>query len=211
MNRGATILAVVDYDAGNLRSVVRAIEHAGAVPTVTSDPGVVSGARAVILPGVGSARQAMDRLAALGMDDALRSVAERGVPLFGVCLGQQLLLDHSDEGDEGGTTCLGVLPGQVRRFPPGLKVPHMGWNTVSWREGATLASGIAADSFFYFVHSYFTEAPAEVVMATTCYGVPFCSVVARNNVVATQFHPEKSGRDGLRLYANFLRMAGICS
>jgi glutamine amidotransferase len=153
----------------------------------------------------------MERLSVLGLDDALRAVAERGVPLFGVCLGKQLFLDHSDEGGEAGTPCLGILPGRARRFPAGPKIPHMGWNTVSWHGDTALANGIPADSFFYFVHSYFAEAPEEITVATTCYGVPFCSVVARDNVVATQFHPEKSGRDGLRIYANFMRMAGICS
>jgi glutamine amidotransferase len=210
---GHHVLAVVDYDAGNLRSVVRAIEHAGGSPTVTSDPRVLGRATAVVLPGVGSAQQAMRRLAELGLDDALRSVATRGVPLLGVCLGLQVLLEHSDEGgpDGSGTACLGILPGTVRRFTGTLKVPHMGWNSVAWRAGSPVFEGIADSAYFYFVHSYYAVPPDEVVAGVADYGVTFCAAIASDNVVATQFHPEKSSNDGLRVYANFLKVAGLCT
>lgn len=205
------MLAIVDYDAGNLRSVVRAVEHAGGTPTVTGDPREVRRADAVILPGVGAAAQAMGRLGMLGLDDALREIAARGVPLLGVCLGLQLLLTRSEEGGPDGTPCLDLLPGTVRRFPPGPKAPHMGWNTVRQRGEHPLWAGIDDGRHFYFVHSYYADPARDVVIGATDYGVSFCSALARQNVVATQFHPEKSSVDGLRLYANFLRWSGRCS
>jgi glutamine amidotransferase len=202
---------VVDYDAGNLRSVARAVEHAGGTPVVSADPCMVRKAKALILPGVGSAAQAMDRLGSLGLDDAIREAAGRGITILGVCLGLQVLLEHSEEGGAAGTTCLGVLPGTVRRFPAGPKVPHMGWNTVALRRPTPLLNGIADHSYFYFVHSYYGEAPAETVAGETDYALPFCAVMVRDNVSATQFHPEKSGPVGLQVYANFLQMAGACT
>lgn len=202
------MLAIVDYDAGNLRSVVRAVEHAGGSPTVTGDPARVERARAVIVPGVGSAAQAMARLGETGLDAAIRNAAARGVPVLGVCLGMQLFLQRSEEGGVDGTLCLGLLPGTVRRFPAGRKVPHMGWNTVAQRGGHPIWDGIDDASYFYFVHSYYADAPSETVAGLADYTVPFCAVLARDAIIATQFHPEKSGEDGLRLYANFLRIAG---
>jgi glutamine amidotransferase len=205
------MLVVIDYDAGNLRSVVRAIEHVGGTPVVTADPRVLARATAVVLPGVGSAQQSMGKLIELGMDDAIRSVTERGVPFLGVCMGLQLLLEHSEEGGPDGTKCLGILPGTVRRFPDGPKVPHMGWNTVEWRRPSKVFEGIGNCRHFYFVHSYYAAPPDDVVCGITDYAVPFCAAVAHRNIVATQFHPEKSAEDGLRIYANFLKVAGVCS
>jgi glutamine amidotransferase len=204
------VLAIVDYDAGNLRSVVRAVEHAGGAPVVCANPADLQRANAVILPGVGSAAQAMERLQQTGLADALREVARRGVPLLGVCLGLQLLLEQSEEGGPDGTRCLDLLPGVVRRFPAGQKVPHMGWNTVAQCAAHPLWDGIDDHSYFYFVHSYYADAHASTAAGMTEYTVPFCAALARENVLATQFHPEKSGADGLRLYANFLRVAGLC-
>jgi glutamine amidotransferase len=205
------MLAVVDYDAGNLRSVVRAIEHAGGAPAVTADPRDLARARAIVLPGVGSAQQAMERLAHLGMDEALVGAASRGVPLLGVCLGLQVLLGHSDEGGTEGTPCLNVVPGTVRRFSGELKVPHMGWNSVDYCKPLALFEGIADHSYFYFVHSYYAVPSTDVTAGNTTYGQAFCSVLSHENVLGTQFHPEKSGTDGLRIYANFLKVAGLCS
>ncbi len=205
------MLIVIDYDAGNLRSVVRAVEHAGGAPTVTADPSMLRRASAVILPGVGAAPQAMGRLGALGMDEALREAVGRGVPLLGVCLGLQVLLEHSEEGEPEGTRCLGLVPGVVRRFPPGPKVPHMGWNTVRRQGDCPLFDGIPDDSYFYFLHSYYADPHAGMVIGCSDYAVPFCAALAHQNVLATQFHPEKSAESGLRIYHNFLRLAGLCS
>jgi len=199
-------IVVIDYGAGNLRSVVRAVAHAGHDAVVTSDPREVDGADAVILPGVGAAADTMRNLRATGMVEPVRDFIASGRPFFGVCMGQQALLSVSEEGGEH--ECLGLIPGRVRKLPPGQKVPHMGWNEV-WQTGEhPVFEGIPDGSFFYFVHSYY-PAPddAAVVIGETEYGVRFASVLARDNVVATQFHPEKSGEMGLRMYANFLRFA----
>ncbi|MDQ3812025.1 MAG: imidazole glycerol phosphate synthase subunit HisH, partial [Chloroflexota bacterium] len=161
----------------------------------------------LVLPGVGSAQDAMRALARLDLVAPLEEFAASGRPFFGVCVGQQLLFDWSEEG--GGVDCLGILPGLVRRFPaePGLKVPQIGWNSVWFRFDHPLLSGIPNNSYFYFVHSYYCEpAEPEVTLGLTDYGVEFAAIVARDNIVATQFHPEKSADSGLRLYANFARI-----
>ncbi len=199
-------VAIVDYGAGNLRSVAKAIEKLGYSPTVTSDPQQVATAAAVLLPGVGAAGDAMARLTALGLVEPLRHIVAEDRPFFGVCLGLQLLFAATEEG--GGHPCLGLLPGQVRRLPPGLKVPHMGWNQVRQRRHHPLFQGIPDNANFYFVHSYYV-APEDssLAAADTEYGIDFASIVVRGNLVATQFHPEKSGDLGLRLYHNFLASA----
>jgi len=213
-------IAVVDYGMGNLRSVSQAVAHAAqdldVRVIVTGNPEEVDAADRVVLPGQGAMRDCMRELRASGMEDAVRRAAARK-PLFGVCVGMQMLLQHSEEQDTPG---LGLLPGTVRRFrlegmtqPDGsrYKVPQMGWNQV-WQTPASAASphpmwqGVADGAWFYFVHSYHA-APAEPAhsAAETDYGGRFTCVVARDNIFATQFHPEKSAAQGLALYRNFLR------
>ena len=195
-------IVVIDYDSGNLRSVARAVEKAGVVPCVTSDPARVASADAVVLPGVGSGPAAMSALRSRGLVQPLLEYIASGRPFLGVCLGLQLLLDATDEGD---ADCIGLVPGRVRRLPEGRKVPHMGWNTVHFQSDHPLWAGIPQDSHFYFVHSYYADPThRDHVAGLTDYGVEFCSIYARDNVVATQFHPEKSGENGLRIYANFV-------
>ena len=196
-------IVIIDYESGNLRSVARAVERAGVTPQVTSDPTALGSADAVILPGVGSGPAAMSALQSRGLVRPLLDYIAGGRPFLGVCLGLQLLLDATDEGD---ADCLGLVPGRVRRLPDGLKVPHMGWNTVRFQQAHPLWEGIPQDSHFYFVHSYYADPVGrDDVAGLTDYGVEFCSIYARDNVVATQFHPEKSGDNGLRIYANFVR------
>ena len=196
-------IVIIDYESGNLRSVARAVERAGVTPAVTSNPETLDDADAVILPGVGSGPAAMSALQSRNLVGPLLDYIAGGRPFLGVCLGLQLLLDATDEGD---ADCLGLVPGRVRRLPDGLKVPHMGWNTVRFQREHPLWDGIPQDSHFYFVHSYYADPQQrDDVAGLTEYGLPFCSIYARDNVVATQFHPEKSGDTGLRIYANFVK------
>ena len=205
LDAGDLNIVVIDYESGNLRSVARAVEKAGVAPCVTSDPALLDSADAVILPGVGSGPAAMSALNARGLVEPLLGYIASGRPFLGVCLGLQLLLEATDEGD---ANCIGLVPGRVRRLPDGMKVPHMGWNTVRFQTEHPLWAGIPQDSHFYFVHSYYADpTQRDNVAGVTEYGVPFCSVYARDNVVATQFHPEKSGVNGLRIYANFVNQA----
>ena len=198
---GPTI-AIVDYQAGNLRSVSKALETFGVEPVVTSDPDVISRADGLVFPGQGACDSSMRQLRERGLVDSIKEFIGSDRPFLGVCLGLQLLLEVSEEGDE---RCLEVLAGRVRRLPPGLKVPHMGWNKVEFRIDHPVMAGVDSDSFFYFVHSYYADPEDDgVVAGTTTYGVEFCSAVAWDNVVAVQFHPEKSGSVGLRLYKNFI-------
>ena len=198
-------LVLIDYDSGNLRSVSRALESQGVNPLITGEPADLAGADAVILPGVGSGPAAMDALNERGLVTPIREYIASGKPFLGICLGLQLLMDSTEEGD---SRCLGVVPGNARLLPPGLKVPHMGWNNVNFKNQHPLVAGIPQDSYFYFVHSYYA-APQDLegVGGTTEYGIPFCSIYANGNLVATQFHPEKSGPAGLRLYKNFIGLA----
>ena len=203
-------LVVVDYESGNLRSVSRALESFGVEPLVTGNPCDLADADAVVLPGVGSGPAAMSALQQRGLVEPLREFAGSGRPFLGICLGLQLLLDWTDE--EGGAPCLGIVPGRVRRLTEScgvktMKIPHMGWNSVALSESHLALSEIESGSYFYFVHSFYAE-PSDQggVVGTTEYGLPFCSVYAKDNVVATQFHPEKSGPVGLRIYRNFVAM-----
>jgi glutamine amidotransferase len=197
---------IIDYGAGNLRSVARAVAHHGFEPVVTCEARALAGAQAVILPGVGAAADTMRNLQAGGLVEPLREYIASGRPFLGVCMGQQALLSVSEEG--GRHACLDIIPGRVRRLPGGQKVPHMGWNQVRQRRPHPVFEGIADNAYFYFVHSYYPD-PEEpdIVIGETDYGVTFASILARRNVVATQFHPEKSGSDGLRFYGNFLSLA----
>jgi glutamine amidotransferase len=201
-------IIVVDYDAGNLRSVQRALEAVGQRARVTPDPRDVERAEALVLPGVGSAQDCMRKLADRGLVEPLKVYAASGRPFLGVCVGLQLLFDGSEEG--GGVECLGILPGTVRRFPSeaGLKIPQIGWNNVSIAQRHPLLDDVPDGTYFYFVHSYYA-APAQpsMTVGAATYGVDFAAIVAHENVVATQFHPEKSADLGLRLYANFGRIA----
>ena len=199
-------VAIIDYQAGNLTSVQRALHHLGCDADVTADPATVCAADRVIFPGVGAAAACMANLRRADLDAALRSVIASGKPVLGICIGMQLLFDSSEEDND--TACLGLIPGAVRRFRPddaAIKVPHMGWNAVRWQSGEPLAAGIADDSHFYFVHSYHcVPAPGVTTIASSDHGVPFCAGVRCGNLVAVQFHPEKSGPVGLQLLRNFL-------
>jgi glutamine amidotransferase len=200
-------VVIVDYGAGNLRSVARAVIDQGYEPCVSANPADIERAKALILPGVGAAADTMRNLNAGGLVEPIREYIKSGRPFLGVCMGQQALLTLSEEGGEH--PCLDVIPGRVRRFPHSdLKVPHMGWNRVYQRCSHPVFDGIENGAYFYFVHSYY-PAPdsSDVVIGETDYGVTFASVLAFDNLVATQFHPEKSGADGLRFYGNFLRLA----
>jgi glutamine amidotransferase len=199
-------VVVVDYGAGNLHSVSRAVVNAGTRPLVTSNPAYLDDAEALIVPGVGAAADTMANLRRSGFVEPIREYIASGRPFLGVCMGQQALFDVSEEGGEH--ECLGILHGRVVRFSNGLKVPHMGWNQVRIVRQHPIFEGIEDGSHFYFVHSYYPrpEEP-DVIVGETEYGVTFASVIARDNIVATQFHPEKSGETGLRMYANFLKIA----
>lgn len=210
-------IAIIDYGMGNLHSIGKAVEHVAGDQRVwvTSDPDTILRATRVIFPGVGAIRDTMAELKRLGLDDTVRRVAE-DKPLLGVCLGMQAMLDFSEENE--GVDCLGLIGGQVRRFPDGLadaltgerlKVPHMGWNQVNQSGDHPLWKEIEQDSRFYFVHSYYVDPndPAHLVGRTE-YGTGFAAAVARENLFAVQCHPEKSQHAGLQLLANFVRWDG---
>jgi glutamine amidotransferase len=200
------VVVIIDYGAGNLRSVVNAITKLGYQPKVTSRPSDLLNARAVVLPGVGAAGETMKNLKLLGMVAPIRQFIGEGHPFFGVCIGLQILFDGTEEG--GGHECLGVIPGQVIKLPAGRKIPHMGWNQVKQIGSSPIFDGIPDEANFYFVHSYYAEPDdRSVVVGETNYGINMCSVIARGNLIATQFHPEKSGEFGLRMYDNFLKLA----
>ena len=202
-------IAVVDYGMGNLRSVSKALEHVapGAEVRVTADPGAIRAAERVVVPGQGALPDCMRSLGESGAREAVLE-ALRAKPYLGICLGLQMLFDHGDEGDIPG---LGVLRGNVPRFAPsfegrGLKIPHMGWNEVMHETPHALWAGIPARSRFYFVHSYYpAPADASLVAGTCVYGAPFTCAIARDNIFAVQFHPEKSQAAGLQLLSNFVR------
>ena len=206
MRDAGTLLLIVDYGAGNLKSVAKAVECVGYRALVTSDARALEHATAVIVPGVGAAADTMRNLRAHGLVEPLREFIASGRPFLGVCMGMQALFTFSEE--DRGQECLGIVPGVVRRLPAGLKVPHMGWHTVRQVRTRPVFRGIPDEAYFYFVHSFHAE-PEDptVVIGETEYGRRFPAIIARDNIVATQFHPEKSSAHGLRIYANFLAHA----
>jgi imidazole glycerol-phosphate synthase subunit HisH len=202
---------LVDYKAGNLTSVSLALSRMGVEHRISDDPEVVRKADRIVFPGVGAAGSAMETLRTTGLADALTESVKKGVPLLGICIGCQILLDSSEE--DGGTRCLGILAGEVRRFHfedrahPRPKVPHMGWNPVEFFRPHPVLEGISSGTHFYFVHSYY-PAPtrADAILGRTEYaGTEFASILDGGNAVATQFHAEKSGEAGLRILANFAK------
>ena len=202
------MIAILDYESGNQTSVKRALAFQNIDAVITADAGVIGKAAGLIFPGVGAAGQAMGQLRKTGLDDFLRGWVAENRPLLGVCVGCQVLLDYSEEND---TQTLGILPGKTRLFEESLReedgrpitIPHMGWNAVHQEKDCLLFEGIEQDAEFYFVHGYYPEPAPEYVLATTYYGMSFCSVMGRQNLWATQCHVEKSGKAGLRMLANF--------
>ena len=202
------MITVIDYKAGNLTSVKLAFESLGIDARITRDPAEVLKAERIVFPGVGAAGAAMSVLESAQLLDAIREVVRRGLPFLGICVGCQILLDRSEE--DGGVDTIGVLPGTVKRFPDpdvngGDKVPHMGWNAVHFKREHPLFAEIPQDAEFYFVHSYYPAPtdPTDALGETHYAGITFSSALARSNVVATQFHVEKSGRVGLKVLENF--------
>ena len=199
------MIAIIDYDAGNLRSVEKALLALGETPVITREPEAILGADKVILPGVGSFGDAMENLRQYGLVDVIRRVAGKGTPFLGICLGLQLLFESSEEAP--GCAGLSLLPGRIVRIPAGggRKVPHIGWNSLSVNPEAGLLHGLPPNPYVYFVHSYYLKAGRpEIVAARTEYGVPIDAAVQWENIAATQFHPEKSGAAGLKILTNFL-------
>ena len=191
------MIAIVDYKAGNLTSVKNAFDALGVETVITRDPAVIASADRVVFPGVGAAASAMANLNEMGLADAVKAAAASGRPFLGICLGMQILFEHSEE--DGGVDTLGILKGRVRRFPdvPGCKVPEIGWNSVE---------GAGACGEFYFVHSYYAETVPETNLVSEYAGVKFTAMVAKGSLWACQFHPEKSGRLGLDLLARWLEL-----
>jgi imidazole glycerol-phosphate synthase subunit HisH len=197
------VIAVVDYGIGNLGSVTKGFRRAGAEVELCGDPERLRHAAALVLPGDGAFAAAMAEIEGRGLVPVLREAIERGTPLLGICIGMQLLFEESDE--HGLHRGLGILPGRVRRFEGALPVPHMGWNTLRARRPHLLLEGVADGAHVYFVHSYYCDAPDEVVIASSDYGREFPAIVGRGAVLGLQFHPEKSQAVGLRIAANFVR------
>ena len=197
-------IVIVDYQAGNVSSVQKAIVASGGNAEISSSPNDISGADALVFPGQGACDSSMRELNHRNLVEPIKDFIKSGKPFLGICLGLQLLLDGSDEGDEPG---LSILGGYVHRLPDSLKVPHMGWNKVNFHRSHPLFDGIPNGSYFYFVHSYYANLyDKEFVIGPTEYGIEFCSAAGTKNVLAVQFHPEKSGALGLRIYNQFVQL-----
>ena len=201
------MIAIIDYDAGNMLSVVKAMRHLGSEPVITRDAEVLRNADKVILPGVGAFGDAMDRLNGYGLVPVIREIIDDGKPFFGICLGLQLLFEESEEAPQ--VAGIGALAGKIRKIPVGeyKKIPHMGWNSLTFPRKGRLFEGIDEGAYVYFVHSYYLEAAdREIVTAKTQYNVSIDASVESGNVFACQFHPEKSGTVGLRMLENFISL-----
>ena len=201
------MIGIIDYDAGNIRSVEKALSYLGEKTVVSRDPDILKSVDKVILPGVGSFGQAMENLHRYELVPVIRDMIEDGKPFFGICLGLQLLFESSEEspGAEG----LGILKGKILKIPssPGLKIPHMGWNSLQLQNNGRLFRNIPQDTYVYFVHSYYLQAQEpEIVKAVTGYGTEIHASVEKDNVFACQFHPEKSGKYGLEILKNFAEL-----
>ena len=201
------MIAVLDYGIGNLRSAEKALQHLGAPARLTRDPDEAADAGAVVLPGVGAFGRCMEALTDSGLLPVVREAVAAGKPFLGICVGMQMLFEDSEEAP--GVAGIGLLAGTVRRLPPGVRHPHMGWNDVEVRNGSALFAGLPPRPYLYFVHSY-APVPADpgVVAATTDYGGPVVAAVETGRLWATQFHPEKSSANGLAVLANFVKAAG---
>ena len=197
-------IAILDYGMGNLRSVARAIERVGGVPEIVDEAGAALAADALVVPGVGHFGACMRNLMDRGLDGAIRDFAATGRQLFGVCVGMQILFKRSEEDAQEG---LGIVPGQATKLPPIVKDPHMGWNTVDWVSEHPYVRSLPSRTSFYFVHSYAADVVAGVTVGTAEHGRPFSAAIARENVFATQFHPEKSSDAGLAIYEAFVKEA----
>ena len=201
------MIAIVDYDAGNIKSVEKALLHLGQEVTVTGEAEAILKADKVILPGVGAFGAAMEKLRSTGLDKVMKEVADKKTPFLGICLGLQLLFESSEEAP--GVAGLGLLKGKILKIPQaeGLKIPHMGWNSLHLQNGGRLFQGVEEHTYVYFVHSYYLEAQEEsIVKASTRYGVEIHASVEKDNLFACQFHPEKSSTAGLKILKNFVEL-----
>ena len=202
------MIAIIDYDTGNIKSVEKALQYLGEEAVITRDAGEILMADKVILPGVGAFGDAMEKLNRYGLVPVIHEVVEKGIPFLGICLGLQLMFESSEEAP--GVEGLGLLKGKIVRIPEGdgLKVPHMGWNSLSFPKEGRLFAGIPENSYVYFVHSYYLQAEEDIVTATAEYGVTIHASVEKGNVFACQFHPEKSSHTGLTILKNFVELKG---